>query len=199
MISMPRRALSGLVIACGIAWGVTASAQMGGMGGGGMQGGGYGGGMGGRGGQQQQQSHTQSSPTKSNTVGPRNPEPTQEDEEEEVRSQVTQRTEPSLPLPANPLAISPELHARIGSDAEGATPSPYGSLRRSFFPYYEESRGDYRFRMVPPLWLEHTRGLPTEAGSGCLTGGPGFPSLGSPGSVISRRRDPLNGRRRSRD
>jgi hypothetical protein len=140
-------------------WAGSASAQFGGMPG-------MGGGMGGRGGQSQP---TQSSPTKNNTVGPRSTsQPSEEEEEEEVRSQLNQRTEPTLAPPANPLAISPEVRARIGSYAEGSVPSPYGELHRSFFPYYEESRGDYRFRMsLPvPLWLEHTRGLPTPEGSG---------------------------------
>jgi hypothetical protein len=155
--------VSGLVFVMGLASATNAAAQMGGMGGM-QQGGGMGGGMGGRG--QQQQSRTQSSPTKSNTVGPRNAEPSAEDEEEEVHSQVSQRTEPALAPPANPLSVSPEMRARIGSDAEGAIPSPYGAIHRSYFPYYEESRGDYRFRMIPPLWLEHTRGIPTEVGSG---------------------------------
>jgi hypothetical protein len=133
-----------------------ASAQMGGMGGGGM-----GRGMGGAPGQgAPQQGHpTQTSPTKNNVVGPRAAEPSAEDEEEEVRSQLSQRTEPVLAPPANPLAVSPELRLRIGSDREGAIPSPVGSLHQSFFPYYEERRGEYRFRAIPPLWLEHTRGL----------------------------------------
>jgi hypothetical protein len=139
-------------------WGPVAFAQFGGMGG-----------MGGGGRPQSQP--TQSSPTKNNAVGPRSATtPTQEDEEEEVRQQLNQRTEPTLAPPADPLAVSPEVRRRIGSDAEGSIPSPtpYGKLHQSFFPYYEESRGDYRFRlMLPvPLWLEHTRGLPTEADSG---------------------------------
>jgi hypothetical protein len=111
---------------------------------------------------------TQSSPTKNTSVGPRTAQPSAEDEEEEVRSQLNQRTEPTLAPPADPLAMSPELRLRIGSDAEGSVPSPtpFGELQRSFFPYYEERRGDYRFRFLPPFWIEHTRGLPTEAGSG---------------------------------
>ncbi len=126
-----------------------ASAQLGGMGGG----------MG-RGGQGQQSKPTQSSPTRNNSVGPRAGEPSAEDEEEEVRSQISQRTEPVIAPPADPLAVSPELRSRIGSDAEGATPSPVGELHQSFYPpYYEERRGEYRFRTIPPLWLEHTRGV----------------------------------------
>jgi hypothetical protein len=141
---------------CTLLWGSLAHAQFPGMGGGGM------------GGRSPNTQPTQSSPTKNNTVGPRSSQPNPDDDEEEVRSQLNQRTEPTLAPPANPLALSPELRLRIGSDAEGSVPSPtpFGELQRSFFPYYEESRGDYRFRILPPFWLEHTRGLPTEAGSG---------------------------------
>jgi len=174
-----RRGLSLRVRRAGRSWGLgpfllafvlaaffprVASAQMGGGGMGGMGGGGRGGMPGG----QQQGKPTQTSPTRNNVVGPRaGQQPSAEDEEEEVHSQLSQRTEPVLAPPANPLAISPELRVRIGSDAEGATPSPVGELHRSFYPpYYEEDRGEYRFRTVPPLWLEHTRGLAGRAASG---------------------------------
>lgn len=134
-----------------------ASAQMGqGMGGMG----------GGRGGQAPQGKPTQSSPTRNNSVGPRAGEPSAEDEEEEVRSQITQRTEPIIAPPANPLAVSPDVRLRIGSDREGAVPSPLGELHQSFFPYYEEQRGEYRLRAIPPLWLEHTRGVEGRAAPG---------------------------------
>ena len=36
-----------------------------------------------------------------------------------------------------------------------------GEKQRSYFPYYEERKGDYRFRFLPPLYLEYTRGLST--------------------------------------
>jgi hypothetical protein len=39
-----------------------------------------------------------------------------------------------------------------------------GDVRRSFYGLYEEQRGnDYRFRFLPPLYLEHTRGPGTPA------------------------------------
>jgi hypothetical protein len=142
-----------------LVWSTPAFAQFGGMGGG----------MGGRAPQSQP---TQTSPTKNNTVGPRSSsQPSQEDEDEDVHAQMNQRTEPTLAPPADPLAISPEIRERLGSDDVGAVPSPSreGKLHQSLnFPYYEEYRGDYRFRVsLPvPLWLEHTRGLPTELGSG---------------------------------
>jgi hypothetical protein len=138
-----------------LVWASLARAQFPGMGGGGM-------------GRSPNNAPTQSSPTKNNSVGPRSSQPNADEDEEEVHSQLNQRTEPTLAPPADPLAMTPELRLRIGSTAEGSVPSPtpFGTLQRSFFPYYEESRGDYRFRFLPPFWLEHTRGLPTEAGSG---------------------------------
>jgi hypothetical protein len=99
---------------------------------------------------------TQSGPTQNKQVGPR----AYGDEDEDQRVQVTQRAEPSVGPPADPLAVSPELRARMGTDYDSGPPPPFGQMHRSFFPYYEESRGDYRFRLLPPLWLEHTRGLP---------------------------------------
>jgi hypothetical protein len=134
-----------------------ASAQMGGMGGAGRA---------------PQSQPTQTSPTRNNQVGPRNGTPSTEDDED-LSSQVQQRTEPTLAPPADPLAISPELRLQMGSDYTGGPPSPVGDLRRSFFPYYEESRGDYRLRMawIPPLWLEQTRGL-TGPGRATVPGEP---------------------------
>lgn len=67
------------------------------------------------------------------------------------------RKEPQAQAPADPLAIPDELKDRIGSDGADAPPAPVGKLRRSFFPMYEEERGDYRFRFLPPFYLEHTR------------------------------------------
>ncbi|HQY65500.1 MAG: hypothetical protein IPQ09_05490 [Myxococcales bacterium] len=70
------------------------------------------------------------------------------------------RAEPQAQAPQDPTAIPEELKDRIGTDHDGGEPSPMGSLKRSFFPVYEESKGDYRFRFLPPFYLEHTRGLP---------------------------------------
>jgi hypothetical protein len=53
------------------------------------------------------------------------------------------------------------LRTQIGSDWQGGPPSPEGPLRHEkWFPYYEERRGDYRLRLLPPLFVEQTRGLP---------------------------------------
>lgn len=70
------------------------------------------------------------------------------------------RGEPQAAPPSDPLALSPELKERIGSDFDGRPPPAQGELKQRFTGlYYEESRGDYRFRVLPPLYLEHTRGL----------------------------------------
>ncbi len=139
-----RRALLAPAIAGTLATllvGTTARAQMGG------------GGMGNR-----QQTPTQSGPTQSRTVGPRAGASANDDEDNTPT--VTQRAgEPLTAPPANPLEIPPEVRDRIGSDSEMYPPPPVGDMHRSFFPYYEERRGDFRFRALPPLWLEHTRGL----------------------------------------
>ena len=52
--------------------------------------------------------------------------------------------------------MSPEVRAQIGPDWQSGPPSPEGRLRRlRWFPYYEETRGDYRLRLLPPLFIEH--------------------------------------------
>jgi hypothetical protein len=96
---------------------------------------------------------TQSQPTQNKNVGPRAGGGGDDDQ----RIQVTQRAEPVAQPPADPLAIPPEIKDRIGTDTDGRPPAPSGQIERSYFPYYQERRGDYRFRMVPPLYLEHTR------------------------------------------
>jgi hypothetical protein len=86
------------------------------------------------------------------------PKPAPKDEDEDERPVM--RTEPVIAPPLDPLAIAPEIRAQIGSDWQSGAPSPEGPLRRTrWFPYYEERRGDYRFRLVPPLLIEQTRGL----------------------------------------
>ncbi len=70
------------------------------------------------------------------------------------------RSEPTIEPPADPLAIPPGAKEQIGTDWDGRPPSPEGDVHgTSYFPYYEERRGDYRLRLLPPLMLEHTRGL----------------------------------------
>lgn len=52
------------------------------------------------------------------------------------------RPEPQVRAPADPLAIPPDVAERIGTDAD------------------EPPTGKARFRMLPPLWLEHRRATP---------------------------------------
>ncbi len=112
--------------------------------------------LGGRGGagNPAQRAPTQSSPTQNKTVGPRSGG----DDDDAARIQVTQRAEPVAQAPADPLEIPPEAKKKIGTDSDLRLPPPTGELERQYFPYYQERRGDYRFRMIPPLYLEHTRG-----------------------------------------
>jgi hypothetical protein len=116
--------------------------------------------MGGGMGQGKQSAPTQSGPTQTRTVGPR-AGARSGDEDEETSPAPQRGGEPLTAPPANPLEIPPEVRERIGTDADIYPPPPAGDMHHSYFPYYEERRGDYRFRALPPLWLEHTRGLPT--------------------------------------
>jgi hypothetical protein len=119
--------------------------------------------MGMGGGGKQQSAPTQSAPVHQTQVGPRaggSP-----DDEEDSSAQPFQRTEPVIAPPADPLAIPKGVRERIGTDYMGGPPAPVGELSRSYFPYFQDRRGDSRFRMIPPLWLEHTRGLPSPAGA----------------------------------
>jgi hypothetical protein len=75
------------------------------------------------------------------------------------------RKEPQGAIPADPLAISPEVRERIGGDVVEMPAPASGALERRFRGVYEERRGDYSFRTLPPLWLEHTRGLGTPTGA----------------------------------
>ncbi len=101
---------------------------------------------------------TQTSPTQQRQVGPRAGQ--QPDDEPQV--QVQQRAEPSAAPPADPLAVSPEVKARIGTDWDSGYPAPREdpqATRGIKFPFYEERRGDYHLRLLPPFVFEHTRGL----------------------------------------
>jgi len=57
------------------------------------------------------------------------------------------------------------VETKIGSDYAGDRPSAEGQVHQSFFPWYEERRGDYRLRLLPPLYLQHTRGLDPNTGA----------------------------------
>jgi len=81
------------------------------------------------------------------------------EEEEELHNAYQRASEPEIAPPKDPLLVSPEIKAQIGSDFSSGPPSPEGSLHRTWGFPYEETRGDYRLRLAPPFMLEHTRGL----------------------------------------
>lgn len=62
--------------------------------------------------------------------------------------------------PTDPLLVTADQKEQIGSDYDEEKRAPaQGELKQRFYGLYEESRGDYRFRMLPPFYFEHTRGL----------------------------------------
>jgi hypothetical protein len=70
----------------------------------------------------------------------------------------TQRQEPNAPIPTDPLAVSPTIAATIGSDYEGRA-RPEGASHWRFNGTFEERKGDMRVRLLPPFYIEQTRGL----------------------------------------
>lgn len=138
---MNARRLTALCVGAALALAATeARAQLGG-GPGGPPGGGGGG-------------PTQSRPTRSSTVGPR------QGASDDEPPPPAPRSEPIAQAPDNPLEVPENVKDRIGSDWDGRPAGPSGAkLERSFFPYYEERRGDYRLRLLPPFYLEHARGV----------------------------------------
>lgn len=87
----------------------------------------------------------------------------QDDEDEDPQpgsKKAPNRAEPQAQGAADPLAVPEEIKDRIGTDSMEPAPAPVGRLSRSFFPVYEEERGDYRFRFLPPFYLEHKRLAP---------------------------------------
>jgi hypothetical protein len=100
-------------------------------------------------------------PGKSQSQEPRAPTP---EEQEELHSAYMRASEPEVAPPADPLAVSPELKERIGTDYAGGPASPEGAVDRTqWLPYYERRQGDYRLRLAPPFVMEQTRGLPDPA------------------------------------
>jgi hypothetical protein len=105
------------------------------------------------GGRRKPQSGGEQAPPEGEQKGP-TPE-----EQEEIHN-AYMRSEPSVAPPSDPLAIPPSQRARIGTDWMRGPPSPEGSLEhKQWFPFYEEERGDYRLRLLPPFLLEQSRGL----------------------------------------
>jgi hypothetical protein len=125
----------------------TAFAQMGGPGGG----------------RPGQSGPTQSGPVKNKPVGPKRGGGDDDDQQGPSPS-ARPGGEPTAQVPTDPLVVPDQVKERIGTDYDGDPPSPEGKLERGFKPWYEERRGDYRLRLVPPLYLEHTRGLDPQTG-----------------------------------
>jgi hypothetical protein len=81
-------------------------------------------------------------------------------DDSEDRAAAAPRTEPEIAPPADPLSMTPEVAARVGSDWNRGAPAPEGALNRTqWFPYYEERQGDSRLRLLPPFFVERSRGL----------------------------------------
>lgn len=121
-------------------------------------GGGRGGGGPGQGGP------TQTAPTRNKSVGPRsggNPE----DDDQGPSASARPGGEPTVQVPTDPLNVPEGIKTTIGTDDSTTPPPPEGQSRRSFFPYYQNVKGDYRLRLIPPLYLEHTRGLDPVTGA----------------------------------
>lgn len=117
--------------------------------------------LGGRGGPTRGGAPTQSSPTRNTNVGPR--AGASGDDEPPP---PPPRSEPTAQPPDDPLDVPESVKERIGSDWDGRPAGPAGAkVERSFFPYYQERRGDYRLRLLPPFYLEHTRGLDGRTGA----------------------------------
>src|SRR5262249_34229637 len=112
-----------------------------------------------------QQGPTQSRPTRNKPVGPqRGPSGEDEDQQQGPSPSARPGGEPSVQVPQDPLEVPEPIKEKIGSDFEGPPPQPEGPSHRQFLPYYENRRGDFRLRLVPPLYLEQTRGLDPETG-----------------------------------
>jgi hypothetical protein len=140
-----------------------------------------GGGMGARPGGGGQNKPTTSSPTKNNVVGPRSGgADDDEDAAAAQRAQILNRGEPTVQGPADPLEVPPEISVRIGSDDDQHFGKPEGSVHRSFFPEYSESRGGYRLHTLPPFYVQQTRGYGT----------PRQDTEGLYGALYYRRRSP---------
>lgn len=102
---------------------------------------------------------TQSRPTQNKNVGPRKGQPQDDDDQGGPPPPGAVRAEPEIQLPSDPLAIPKEMEGKLGSDDDQRPPAPVGEVDRRFRGYYEETRGDYRMRLLPPLYLQHTRSL----------------------------------------
>jgi len=70
-------------------------------------------------------------------------------------------------LPADPLAMSDETKAQIGSDYDPDTAKNKGPIDRRFYGlYYSETSPTERYRLVFPLWAERIKTLPSAEPNG---------------------------------
>jgi hypothetical protein len=109
------------------------------------------------------QGPTQSRPTRSKTVGPQRA-PGDDDEPQGPSAAARPGGEPTADAPTDPLSIPEPVRNAIGTDHEAVPPPPEGPVERSYFPIFSKRQGDARVRLVPPLYLEHTRGLDPATG-----------------------------------
>lgn len=108
---------------------------------------------------------TQTRPTRNKPVGPQRGQGGDDDDPQGTSPSARPGGEPTVQTPQDPLAVPDALKNKIGTDYDGDPAGAEGKLERSYFPLYQERRGDYRLRLVPPLYLEHTRGLDPATGA----------------------------------
>ncbi len=131
---------------------------------------------------------TQSGPVQNRTVGPTSGGAGDDDDQ---GGPAPMRPEPQAQQPQDPLAIPKEIQGKIGTDDPGHLLQPVGDRERDFYGvYYAERRGDYRLRLAPPFYLDHTRGVGTQLKlpSGEMVSGEDQESLY--GGLYYRRRSP---------
>ncbi len=71
-------------------------------------------------------------------------------------SSIGQGNEPNLP--AEPLQVSKKTRAQIGTDGDADAQGLEGETKKKFYGlYYSEEAGEYRHRVVFPLWAERKK------------------------------------------
>ncbi len=60
-------------------------------------------------------------------------------------------------VPEDPLEVPKDVDAVIGSDDDGASQAPNGTIDRKIVPLYQESIGDSKQRILPPFVFEYSR------------------------------------------
>ena len=108
---------------------------------------------------------TQTRPTRNKPVGPQRGGAPDDEDQQGPSPSARPGGEPTVQVPTDPLAVPEPLKATIGTDSVEVRPEPEGSTTRSYFPWYERRTGDARVRLIPPLYLESTRGLDPNTGA----------------------------------